>query len=371
MELAEPIQMDREADGSNSRTARFWKIQAGVLALLTAGLYPLFQWCKLPPRMEIGRLAAQFFFGNGGEALSPLLAFYLIQKPADFAQVFRSRGLAGLVLALGMYLWWLSGGHIGQFATNLSLGLLAIYGYSMLGRSRIRASRFIPVVYLFAGLLIAFSYINIASATLDYAKYDAAFLAADRVLLLGHTVGEFSHWMLAFPHMGTVLEIIYEGLFGAMAATQLWLVFEGRHGAAMDFSCDVITSYLITLVAYCAMPSVGPFIFSPSSASIDIVRLQNVSMPYLSALRANHGIFAGPGSSYFVAFPCMHIVQSILVAWHLRPWPRLYRASLIFNAAMVVAILGLQQHYVVDMLGGFVVVYMAIKGREALQRPRD
>ena len=63
---------------------------------------------------------------------------------------------------------------------------------------------------------------------------------------------------------------------------------------------------------------------------------------------------------YFVAFPCMHIVQPLLVMWFLRRWKPFIVALSIYNSVLVVSIVLLEWHYVVDLLGGVVVTLFSI-----------
>ena len=338
-------------------------MQAGILALLAIALPLVLGICKLPPRIDIARMANLYFVSTGLQSAAPLLGFYLIQRLQSLRPLCK-RGLALLLVVLSAYLWWLDRGQANLFVAEISVAILGLVGYSKLGRERIELSRWLPVLYLFAGMVVVFSYLSVGSAMLNFSKFDRVFDASDRFLLLGYSVGDFSRWILAFPNMGDVLEGIYYGLFAVMGATLLWLVCEGGPGAALDYASDILTCYLITLLLYLAMPSIGPFIFSPSSAPLNTMQMQNVSAPYLSALQANHSLFSGLGSGYFVAFPCMHIVQSVLVAWHMRPWRRLFVALLAFNGILAVAILGLQWHYFTDLVGGLVVVFLSIRLRK-------
>lgn len=66
------------------------------------------------------------------------------------------------------------------------------------------------------------------------------------------------------------------------------------------------------------------------------------------------------GLDYFIGRPCMHLVQPIIVLWYLRTWKRMAAVLLAFDLLLIPAILILEQHYVVDMLGGVAVAILAL-----------
>jgi hypothetical protein len=64
--------------------------------------------------------------------------------------------------------------------------------------------------------------------------------------------------------------------------------------------------------------------------------------------------------AYFIAFPCMHITQPLIVMWYLKKWRRVWIALMMYTFLLVVAIIGLEWHYVADIIGGVVVAIAAI-----------
>jgi hypothetical protein len=65
-------------------------------------------------------------------------------------------------------------------------------------------------------------------------------------------------------------------------------------------------------------------------------------------------------TDYFVAFPCLHIAQPLIVAWFLRKWKRIVVFLLAYDALLIPAILLLEWHYFVDIVGGVAVAALAI-----------
>ena len=44
-------------------------------------------------------------------------------------------------------------------------------------------------------------------------------------------------------------------------------------------------------------------------------------------------------TDYFITFPCMHIVQPIIVLWFLRRWRRMFVALAVYDLLLMTAIL--------------------------------
>jgi membrane-associated phospholipid phosphatase len=56
----------------------------------------------------------------------------------------------------------------------------------------------------------------------------------------------------------------------------------------------------------------------------------------------------------------MHVAQPMIVLWFLRRWRRIALSLAIYDVGLIAAILLLEQHYVVDILAGFLVAGVAI-----------
>jgi len=79
---------------------------------------------------------------------------------------------------------------------------------------------------------------------------------------------------------------------------------------------------------------------------------------------------------YFISFPALHITIPLIVAWFLREWKGLTIIILTYMALLIPAIVILEWHYFVDILGGIVVAGLAIliAGKRPFtysQRPRS
>jgi len=63
---------------------------------------------------------------------------------------------------------------------------------------------------------------------------------------------------------------------------------------------------------------------------------------------------------YYLAFPCTHVAQPLIVLWFLRRWKRMVAVLAVYDVFLVPAILMLEWHYFVDMLGGIAIAAVVI-----------
>ena len=65
-------------------------------------------------------------------------------------------------------------------------------------------------------------------------------------------------------------------------------------------------------------------------------------------------------TDYFIGLPCMHVAQPMVVLWFLRRWRRIALVLAAYDLVLIAAILILEQHYVIDIIAGFLVAGLAI-----------
>jgi hypothetical protein len=97
-----------------------------------------------------------------------------------------------------------------------------------------------------------------------------------------------------------------------------------------------------------------------------------MSTPYKSFSKVN--------TDYFIAFPSLHIALPVIVLWFMRRWKRIVLCLVVYDIILIPAILLLEWHYVVDLLGGIALALIAIfvnhfpdersKQKQAAARPR-
>jgi hypothetical protein len=224
----------------------------------------------------------------------------------------------------------------------------------------------LPAFYLFVGFLLVLAYNAIIVSARSNFAYDPTFNAIDKYLLHGFTVFELSHWALRTfpPSLFRFLEFVYYGMFPQIGAGMILVgLYDGKH-RALQFVGTILMAYYLTLGLFYLWPSHGPYYLCP----MHFERFPSTLQTYFAQkflLRdaiglSNHRSIQRISSDYFIAFPCMHIAQPLIVMWFLRRWRRVTMALCIYDALLIVAILLLEWHYLVDIFGGVLVAAAAI-----------
>jgi hypothetical protein len=250
------------------------------------------------------------------------------------------------------------------------------------GLRRAAVSVLAPSAYLFFGFLMVLAYnYAIVSARFNFST-DPALAAADRWLLHGHSVSELSHWAvrvfpLSFFHF---LEFTYFGMFPQIGAAIILVALCHGRTRALQFVGTILMAYYFALAIFYIWPSQGPYYLCPGHfsrfpASLQCYNLQKTLIQHALALW-QHQPISRISTDYFIAMPCMHIVQPLIVLWFLRGYKRMVVALAAYDLVLVAAILMLEQHYVIDIIVAVPVAALAIaitggpfRGRGAETRP--
>ena len=126
----------------------------------------------------------------------------------------------------------------------------------------------------------------------------------------------------------------------------------------------LLTAYFLGLVLFFLWPSMGPYFtcvnhFSEFPRLLRTYAAQSGMVAKVHLLTTNRGI-SQVDTDYFVAFPCLHIAQPLVVAWYLRRWRRMLVFLLAYDTLLIPAILLLEWHYLVDVIAGVLVSGIAI-----------
>ena len=196
--------------------------------------------------------------------------------------------------------------------------------------------------------------------------YDPAMAAIDRWLLHGHSVWEFSHWALrVFPlSFFKAAEFIYFGMFLQIGATMIFLALSQGRMRALQFVGTILMAYYLALIIFYIWPAQGPYFLCPGHfsrfpASLQSYNIQKTLIPHALALW-HHAPISRISTDYFIGFPCMHLVQPLVVLWFLRPWRRMVVALAAYDVFLLIAILMLEMHYAIDILAALPVAAIAI-----------
>ena len=341
--------------------------------LLVLALVPLLNRFDLPTEFDWARLAFTYWVLLTAKSIFVATLLYLIGLPLSetagpvLKRVQRERVRIVLVLAYFAFLSWALAWPTALVLTVDTVAMLEV-GERFRPNGIVRsASAILPAaIYLFFGLVLVSAYNDIILSVRFFAADDAAFNSMDRWLLHGVSVPQICHWALrAFPiSLFQFLEFIYYGMFAVVgAALILTCQFYGRL-RGLQFVGAVLTAYGLALTLFCIWPSQGPYYLCPSHFSefprvLKTYEAQKGSIAGAQALW-NHQRLSRISFAYYVAFPCMHIVQPLIAIWFLRAWKRIVSVLAVYSVILSIAIVLLEWHYIVDVLAGVVIAALAI-----------
>jgi len=344
------------------------------LGLLAIGLILGSSLTKLPLRFAWGNFLFTYWFGLAFQSLILAPTLFLLRFPlkptlAQIGERYRCQKSRILPLAIFLGLMaWEFGWAWGVVLTVLTVGLLealdrAKWDFAVVYRWAKDVSP--PAAYLFAGLVLVFAYNDLIAATRFTGAYDAAFLRMDAWILRGGSVSEISHRVLhAHPGLFDFLEVIYFRMFPQIGAALAITAFCGGRKEAFRFACTVLTAYYLALLAFAIWPSMGPFFTCRVHFAEFPTRLTTTMAQWNFLAKASllwqHRPIDVIDTDFYIAFPCMHIAQPMIVLWYLRGWRKVTIFLLLYDVLLVPAILLLEWHYVVDLIGGILVAGLAI-----------
>jgi hypothetical protein len=254
-------------------------------------------------------------------------------------------------------------------AVVLTVDAIAVLELVQRNKSHLRQSFLAilaPAAYFFFGFLMVLAYNSaIVSARFNFAT-DPTLLAIDRWLLFGHSVSDLAHWAVqTFPLIFfRALEFIYFGMFPQIGAAILIVALCDSKAAALRFVGTILTAYYLALVLFYIWPAQGPYYLCPQHfsrfpASLQAYSIQKALITHALA-RWHHEPLARISTDYFIALPCMHIAQPLIVMCFLRRWRRIVIALAAYDVLLLAAIVFLEWHYVIDILAGVLVAAAAI-----------
>jgi hypothetical protein len=351
--------------------------------LLALAVVPLLRKFNLPVRFDWLHLGFAYWLVLAAQSIFVATLLYLIGVSPGTAlgplwwRIRRDKLRIALALAFFLILLW---AFSWVKALVLTLDVIAVLEFRERLKPEVRRqaaiSVLIPALYLFAGFLLIFAYNDIIVSTRFYGATDAAFNAIDKWLLGGTSVSDLCHWAVGrFPvSFFHFLEFIYFGMFAQIgAALILNGVYSGK-SVALRFVGTILTAYYLALILFFLWPSQGPYYLCPHHflefpMSLKAYAVQKASIANSQALW-NHARIRQISTDYYVAFPCMHIAQPLVVMWFLRPWRRMVAILAIYDVLLLGAIVLLEWHYIIDIFGGALVAGLAIAavdGRELLR----
>lgn len=350
---------------------RYWHYWMSLILCLA--LVPVLRSQNLPLKFDWITLGVAYWFLLAAQSIFAAVLLCLIGLPRrqaldPFLARYRENPLliVPLLLFVAILIWLTS------WLRALVLAVDAVALLELLNRQKARglhyvaAAIFAPAAYLFFGFLMVLAYNNVIVSVRNNFATDPALAAIDHWMLHGHSVSELTHWALqAFPlSFFKALEFIYFGMFLQIGATLILLALCDGRTQALQFVGTILTSYYLALIIFYIWPAQGPYTLCPAHfsrfpAALQSYNIQKTLIPHALALW-RHQPISRISTDYFIAFPCMHIVQPIIVLWFLRRWRRMVIALAVYDLLLVAAILLLEMHYVIDIVVALPVALVAI-----------
>jgi PAP2 superfamily len=223
----------------------------------------------------------------------------------------------------------------------------------------------LPSLYLFFGLVMVFAYNDVVASIRKPSVFDWLYLRMDSYLLAGSSVSAIAHSLIhRTPGTAMVAETIYYGMFNQIGAALIIVGVCVGSKQALRYVGTLLTAYYLGLILFFLWPSMGPFFSCPNHFSEfpQFLRTYGAQMGMVAKahLLATNRSLSQVDTDYFVAFPCLHIAQPLIVIWFLRRWKGIVIFLIAYDFLLIPSILLLEWHYVVDLIGGVAVAWLAI-----------
>lgn len=344
------------------------------LAVTTLLLIPAFILARLPFRMNFMEFAGAYWGGEFAHSAFLAIVLYVLGFPLEQTllpvlrrfQEQKARIAIDLTIAVG--LCWILGVGLGLIITVDALALAELMERRKKEFEPTLVDLFWPGLYLFWGIIVKFAFNSVVAAVRWAGTYDHALKNIDwRLFHLN--VSTLSHWTLNHSPqwVPSLLEFAYYGLFPEMGAVLILAVVLKNQHHAVRFVRALLIGYVIALLVFFVMPSKGPYFICPDHALLYPHRLLTYSIQQELGAEVRilwaHTIPAGMPTvgGYYISFPCMHIALATICIWFLRPWKRICRMVLVWDALILFpAIILLEWHYMIGMFGGVATAFLAI-----------
>jgi hypothetical protein len=269
------------------------------------------------------------------------------------------------------------------FATAILYAARALFVIELVDRSRSEAGSFfkkatmvfIPAAYMFAGLILMGIYNDIIVADRFPLSYDAFFSRVDTSIFLGRSVPSFSHamWAILPARLLVFLDFAYFQMFAVVGAGFLMSAY-GSYRRGAQFVGVCLTAYYLALLIFYVWPSYGPYVFCGTHEAqfptyLTAYRFQASGMRSLQAVSQHKMLYLASG--YYIAFPSMHVGLPVITMWLMRPWRKIFWLLAVYNSVVVFAILVLEWHYAIDLVGGAAVAVLALAVAGGAAAPLD
>lgn len=298
---------------------------SAILALL---LLPLFHSLGLTLNSPWRDVFLLFWVRYGMLSIFAAAALYVVGQPREFIRAVKSPGPRE------------------PFPVGKVLGIL------------------VPAAYLFSVFFLVLCYNHLIVAAFFTGSADRLLARADSLLLMGHSVSEFAHYMVR--HLSKewlwFAESVYFSMFLEIGACIILLSAKSGF-RSFRFVGAIATAYYLALLLFLILPATGPYYLCADHTGVwdaqdAMAQMQASAIAQVAQLHTPGA--PSPTVGYYIALPCMHLVQPLIVLWFLREWRGTFWIVAIWSVLVLASIVVLEQHYVVDLIAAIPVALAAI-----------
>ena len=208
-------------------------------------------------------------------------------------------------------------------------------------------------LYFFIGFVLVLCYNDVIASLRFDGSQDFALNKTDSYLLFGTTVTAIAHWILKNgPHgVRSISGFIYLVTSPVVSAGIIFLTFREGRSVAIRLAGCMLTAYYLSLMVFYLFPTTGPYYLCPIHAT--------GMTPVLDLFRS-HGRPQMIKLDYFIGFPSMHVGAPAILLWYMRRYSRSALFLMVLSALLVPSIVILEEHYILDIIGGWCVALVAI-----------
>jgi hypothetical protein len=346
-----------------------------VTLLLALALFPALKAAGLPTKVDWPRFLFGYWVGFGIQSFFGACLFCLIGLPAQttilpiWDRYRKQPSRLFILIPLLGYLYWLSGPRL-----FVIISVVVVATLEFLDRTRDRpgsvpksaSALLVPAAYMFVGIALVFIYNQIVVASKFHQAHDAVLDRMDSWLLLGRTVSEVAHMaMQRLPNqVFRLFDLAYMAMMPQVGSGLVITALKFGRKRAFQYVGAVVTAYYLALLCFYLWPTLSPLYkcvthFNVLPQELDAYSAQKNLLVYLRSL-GNHEPIDAIRTAYYIAFPCMHIAQPVILLWFLRRWKRLFVSLLVYDLFLMVSIVLLEFHYVMDLVGGVAVALLTV-----------
>jgi hypothetical protein len=338
-------------------------------AIAVLSLIPALKFARLPMRWDWPTLIAGYATIAVQSAMAAVL-LHAVQFPAGSVKFLRRlpcdlpKLLLTILYAAGLVIMTTATKAIlAVILTIAIMGLLNTEREKHLDLVRLVSALIPSASYLFFGLFLVFTFVNIIVRIRFYGLYSVFFDNIDETLIGPSLSILAQHLSRLKGVLYPALDFVYYGMFAQIGAALVICSVSSGARRSLQLVGTILFSYYIALILFFSIPSIGPFLhaghFSAALQQVSSYKTQRLLLANAQYLWEQRPVSIIP-TGYYIGFPCMHIAQPVVVLSYLRKWKRMAAVLLAYDLLLVVAILMVEWHYLADIIGGVTVAAAAL-----------